>query len=107
MTWHYFLWLQSLGAVIIFAAPLRELRGRRLRMLRICAAAFALAFFIDSPFECHGVWTIEGGPHRRLIVVPIENMLVISASVPFAILLHLLAGRFRQWKTAQSQIPGP
>jgi hypothetical protein len=101
MTWHVFLVIQSVVAVAIVSAPIRELRGRRLRILRICAAAFTLSFFVDAPFECDGVWTIEGGPHHRLLMVPIENMLLIAASVPFAILLHVLFGRLRQTNIAQ------
>ena len=105
MTWHGFLVLQSVAAIATFAAPITEFKGKRLRMLRICAAACALAFFVDAPFECHGVWTIEGGPHARLIIVPLENMLVISASVPFAILLHVFARRYRLSRTAQLRTP--
>ena len=96
MTWHHYLAVQLLMATAILCWPRVWSASSRWRLLRLTAAAFALSFFVDSPFECARVWTFEGSPHADLLGVPLENMLLIASSVPFAVTIYLAARNLHQ-----------
>ncbi len=95
-SWHAYLALQSFIAVLIFLLPSEWLRGRRMHLLRICLAAGTLSFFIDAPFEAIRVWSWGDGIHLLVGIVPIENLVLIAGSVPFAVLLYSTIGRLRR-----------
>ena len=96
MTWHHYLAIQSLLAAAILIWPRVWSATSRVRLLRVTAAAFALSFFVDSPFECARVWAFAGAPHTDLVGVPLENMLLIASSVPFAVTIYLAARSLHQ-----------
>jgi hypothetical protein len=89
MHWHQFLALFTTGAVFLTVAPWPAHAKRRVRLLRVAALAFVFTFFVDSPAEHRAIWSFEGELHSELLDVPIENMLLTAASVPYTITIFL------------------
>jgi hypothetical protein len=89
MSWHQYLTLHCVVAAVGVFLGRRLYRGRLGRLLRVSLGAGALAFFIDYPAEDRMLWSFEAASYGLLLKVPLENILVISSSVPYLIAVYL------------------
>ena len=105
MTWRTFLVIHFMTSFLFVFLSKELLRGKRLRLLRVVAAAFALSFFIDYPAEDREIWFFPSPSTSTLIKVPIENMVFIASCVPYIIVFYLLFQNLVRSRAERSRNP--
>src|ERR1700724_3165687 len=70
------------------------------RLLRVCLATGALSFFVDYPGEQMRIWTFEDNYDYLVLEVPLENIFLLIAAIPYIRLLFLTVQRLLRRRSA-------
>jgi hypothetical protein len=105
MNWPDFILLYAALAAALALLFRRIFAGQWWRLSRVMAAAVSLGFFIDYPAEDRHIWRFAGTSRLYLLEVPVENLILMMASIIYILLIYLPLRNSPRFHNAQSRTP--
>lgn len=105
MTWSEFLLLYTALAAMLLVVFHRLFAHNWWRLARVMALAGSMGFFVDYPAEDRSFWKFAGRSSFYVIEVPIENIILMVASVVYMLLIYLPLRNSLRLRSGQSRNP--